>query len=85
MHAAVALTANDGDLKGRVLRSRDSQPIADADVRVSEKDAKKTTNAHGAFEIEDLAPGTYMVIVTPPSGSPGGARDSQSWPRPFCA
>ena len=69
IYSTAALAASNGDLKGRVLRSRNAEPISNADVRIDEKIANTTSDAHGAFEIEDLPPGTYRVIVTPPSGS----------------
>ena len=64
-----ALAAAEGDLKGHVVRSRDSQPIPAAAVQIKETGARTTTDAQGAYAFEDLAAGLYTVIVTPPSGS----------------
>jgi TonB-dependent receptor len=64
-----AVAAAEGDLKGHVVRSRDSQPVASAAVQIKETGAKTSTDAQGAYAFEDLVPGTYTVIVTPPGGS----------------
>ena len=64
-----AFAAAEGDLKGHVVRSHDSQPIPGAPVQIKETGAKTSTDAQGAFAFEDLPPGTYTVVVTPPGGS----------------
>jgi hypothetical protein len=64
-----AFAAAEGDLKGHVVRSRDSQPIAAAAVQIKETGANTSTDAQGTYAFEDLAPGTYTVVVTPPGGS----------------
>jgi TonB-dependent receptor len=66
--AVRALAAAEGDLKGHVVRSRDSQPIPGAPVQIKETGAKTSTDAQGAYAFEDLAAGLYTVIVTPPGG-----------------
>jgi Carboxypeptidase regulatory-like domain/TonB-dependent Receptor Plug Domain len=63
-----ALAGNDGDLTGRVLRTRDAQPMAQARVQIVETGAKTTTNASGVYAFEDLAPGIYTVSVSPTGG-----------------
>ncbi len=68
--STTALAENDGDVAGHVLRSRDSQPIADVPVQIKETGAKATTNAQGAYAFRDLAPGAYTLIVTPSGGAP---------------
>jgi TonB-dependent receptor len=65
---ARAFAAAEGELKGHV-RSRDSQPIPAAAVQIKEIGAKTSTDAQGAYAFEDLAPGLYTVIATPPGGS----------------
>src|SRR6202163_2643981 len=64
-----AFAAGEGNLTGRVLRSRDSQPLADSRVQIAETGAKTTTNAQGVYSFADLAPGAYTVVVTPTGGS----------------
>jgi TonB-dependent receptor len=64
-----AFAAAEGDLKGHVVRSRDSQPIPGAPVQIKETGAKTSTDAQGAYAFEDLAAGLYTVIVTPPGGA----------------
>ncbi len=56
---------NEGDLKGRVVRARDSQPLANTSVQIAETGAKTTTNAQGSYSFEDLKPGVYTVVITP--------------------
>ena len=63
-----AFAAGEGNLTGRVLRSRDSQPLADSRVQIAETGAKTTTNAQGVYSFADLRPGTYTVVVTPAGG-----------------
>jgi TonB-dependent receptor len=60
---------NEGDLKGRVVRARDSQPLASTPVQIAETGAKTTTNAQGAYSFEDLKPGVYTVVVAPPTAA----------------
>jgi TonB-dependent receptor len=67
--ATRAFGADEGNLAGHILRPRDSQPIADARVQITETGAKTQTNAQGAYSFSDLAPGTYTLVVTPKSGS----------------
>ncbi|GAC1664912.1 MAG: TonB-dependent receptor [Steroidobacteraceae bacterium] len=62
-------TEGDGDLTGHVLRSRDSQPVADVRVQIAETGARTTTNALGIYSFADLAPGVYTVVVTPSAGA----------------
>jgi TonB-dependent receptor len=64
------MAENDGDVAGHVLRSRDSQPIAEVPVQIKETGAKATTNAQGAYAFSDLRPGAYTLIVTPSGGAP---------------
>jgi TonB-dependent receptor len=59
----------EGDLKGRVVRARDSQPLANTPVQIAETGAKTTTNPQGTYSFEDLKPGVYTVVVTPPTAS----------------
>lgn len=61
---------NQGDLAGRVVRARDSQPVANTPVQIAETGAKTTTNAQGAYSFEDLKPGAYTVVVTPSAALP---------------
>jgi TonB-dependent receptor len=68
--AGEAFAETAGDVKGHVLRSNDSRPVAAAQVQITETGKKTTTDAQGAYEFEDLAPGVYTVAVTPPSGAP---------------
>ncbi|GAC1310590.1 MAG: TonB-dependent receptor [Steroidobacteraceae bacterium] len=69
-YATIASAAAEGELAGHVVRARDSQPVADARVQITETGAKTVTNARGAYAFEDLVPGVYTVVVTPPTGSP---------------
>jgi hypothetical protein len=62
-------TEKEGDLKGRVVRSRDSQPLANTPVQIAETGAKATTNAQGAYSFKDLRPGVYTVVVSPGTAS----------------
>jgi len=64
-----AFAQGEGSLTGRVLRSRDSQPLPDSRVQIAETGAKTTTNAQGLYSFADLAPGAYTVVVTPTGGS----------------
>jgi TonB-dependent receptor len=68
--STAAMAENDGDAAGHVLRSRDSQPIADVPVQIQETGAKATTNAQGAYTFKGLPPGAYTLIVTPSGGAP---------------
>jgi TonB-dependent receptor len=68
--SSAALAEAEGDVAGRVLRSRDSQPVADVPVQITETGAKTTTNAKGAYALKDLPPGAYTLIVTPSGGAP---------------
>src|ERR1700692_4327135 len=44
-----AFAAAEGDLKGHVVRSRDSQPIPGAPVQIKETGAKTSTDSQGAY------------------------------------
>jgi TonB-dependent receptor len=68
--ATRAFAADAGNLTGHILRPRDSQPIADARVQITETGAKTQTDAQGAYSFSDLAPGAYTLVVTPRGGSP---------------
>jgi TonB-dependent receptor len=63
--STVAVAEDEGDVAGHVLRSRDSQPVAEVPVQIKETGAKATTNAQGAYTFSDLPPGAYTVIATP--------------------
>ncbi|MDP9013545.1 MAG: TonB-dependent receptor [Pseudomonadota bacterium] len=68
--SAIALGAeNEGDLKGRVVRTRDSLPLANISVQIAETGAKTITSAQGSYSFEDLMPGVYTVVVTPNTAS----------------
>ncbi len=60
--------ASDGEVEGRILRSRDSQPIAGVAVQITETGAKTTSSAQGAYSV-DLPPGVYTLVAAP-SGAP---------------
>ena len=45
--STATLAGSNGELEGRVVRSRDSEPIPYADVRVEEKKAHTTFDALG--------------------------------------
>ncbi len=68
--ATRAFAADEGNLTGHILRPRDSQPIADARVQITETGAKTQTDAQGAYSFSDLPPGVYTLVVTPSGGSP---------------
>jgi TonB-dependent receptor len=68
--STAAMAETDGDVTGHVLRSRDSQPIAEVPVQIKETGVKATTNAQGAYAFSDLPPGTYTLIVTPSGAAP---------------
>jgi len=68
--STVAMAESDGDVAGHVLRSRDSQPIAEVPVQIKETGAKATTNAQGAYTFGHLPPGAYTLIVTPSGAAP---------------
>src|SRR5258708_30713733 len=59
------MAEDNGDVAGHVLRSRDSQPIAEVPVQIKETGAKATTNAQGAYTFSHLPAGAYTLIVTP--------------------
>jgi TonB-dependent receptor len=59
--AAKAFAANGGNLTGHVLRPRDSQPVADAPVQITETGAKTQTDAQGAYSLRDPSPGAYTM------------------------
>jgi TonB-dependent receptor len=63
--SAAAMAESEGNVAGHVLRSRDSQPIADVPVQIKETGAKATTNAQGVYSFSHLTPGAYTLIVTP--------------------
>jgi len=63
--STAAMAEDNGDVAGHVLRSRDSQPIAEVPVQIKETGAKATTNAQGAYTFSHLPPGAYTLIVTP--------------------
>jgi TonB-dependent receptor len=68
--ATRAFAADEGNLTGHILRPRDSQPIADARVQITETGSKTQSDAQGAYSFSDLPPGTYTLVVTSSGGSP---------------
>jgi TonB-dependent receptor len=68
--STTAMAKDEGDVAGQVVRSRDSQPVADVPVQIKETGAKATTNAQGAFSFSDLRPGAYTLVVAPGGGAP---------------
>jgi len=63
--STAAMAEDNGDVAGHVLRSRDSQPIAEVPVQIKETGAKATTNAQGAYTFSHLPPGAYTLTVSP--------------------
>jgi TonB-dependent receptor len=63
------LAASEGGVTGHVLRSRDSQPVADVRVQIVENGKRATTNAQGVYSISGLDPGTYTLVASPAGGA----------------
>jgi outer membrane receptor protein involved in Fe transport len=60
------LTAAQGSavLSGTVRSAQTSAPVAGARVSIPNPERVALTDARGAYELRDLAPGTYLVTVT---------------------
>jgi TonB-dependent receptor len=68
--ASKAFAENEGGgLAGHILRSRDSQPVANTRVQIAETGARTLTDAQGAYSFSNLAPGVYTVVAAPSDGS----------------
>src|SRR5437667_10018690 len=59
----------EGSIKGKLIDTAATQPIADATVSViNKKDSSLTSftlsNKQGAFEVKGLQPGDYRLVIT---------------------
>jgi protocatechuate 3,4-dioxygenase beta subunit len=69
-------------LTGRVVRSEDGRPLADARVEVRDATGlhHATCDASGAFQVADLAPGEVFFLARTQGRVTVGARSLSTWP-----
>ena len=67
-----------GSVRGRVVRSQDGQPMPDASITVVSgagpaPDIAPLTNQEGAFSLDGLPPGEWVLRAIGPEGETGEA------------
>ena len=58
--------SQNGDIEGRVYQRSTEQPLAGADVYITETEQTQKTDKSGAFRFTELPEGTYTFVVTHP-------------------
>lgn len=59
--------AQTGDIQGKVYRRGTENPLAGADVRITETEQTQKTDENGIFQFTELPEGTYTFVVTHPT------------------
>jgi hypothetical protein len=62
---AQAAAQRNATLTGRVVADSGGVPIGNAGIRIPELERLERADRAGAFQVENLAPGTYVVIAEP--------------------
>ena len=59
--------AQTGDIEGTVYQRSTKEPLAGADVRITETEQTQKTDKNGVFQFTELPEGTYTFVVTHPT------------------
>ncbi len=65
LFTAVLFSQSQGTIKGNVIdQAMNSEPMLFANVQLKGYETSYQTNFHGNFEISDVAPGTYTLVIS---------------------
>ena len=62
----LSVSAQTGDIQGTVYQRSIGNPLAGADVRITETEQTQKTDKNGVFRFTELPEGTYTFVVTHP-------------------